>query len=112
MFAPSLWQSIALASMLSASAALYIAKPAPFPTSKAEAESCCNSPFYVQKGDTCSTYTNCCGGWASITCDKAGNTCTAESSALYTGDKCYFNWPAETDQANDALDLPGEPKLP
>ena len=62
------------------------------PTAKPSVESCCDSPFTVQSTDTCWTYQQCCGGWASITCDQAGQTCTAQNTNLIAGDSCHYNW--------------------
>ena len=52
----------------------------------------CNSPIIIQPGDTCSAIRNTCGGWSSLTCAQAGQTCTAENSNLITGDACSYNW--------------------
>ena len=60
--------------------------------------SCCNSPFWIIPGDTCWAYTQCCGGWESITC--GGNTyCTGPdhsgaSSLPNPGTECSFVWPS------------------
>ena len=51
----------------------------------------CNSPISIQAGDTCSSLRNTCGGWASLSCVWARQTCTEENSKLIAGDSCTLS---------------------
>ncbi len=63
--------------------------------------SCCNSPFWIIPGDTCWGYTQCCGGWDSISCNGeeycTGPSHSGASSLPSPGTECSFVWPSKED---------------
>lgn len=59
-------------------------------TTTAATASACGS-ITIQPGDTCSSIRNTCS-FAALQCQKAGLTCTAETSMLYEGDQCYMTY--------------------